>query len=107
MQPESRNPETPRDLDAVTDVAMRAADRARQMLNAGESRDKILAMLANAAEDVSGKGAVCSILVLDSDGLLRNGASPNLPADYLKSIDRLKPNPQVGTCSAAAATGSC
>ena len=106
MQPESRNPETPRDLDAVTDVAMRAADRARQMLNAGESRDKILAMLANAAEDVSGKGAVCSILVLDSDGLLRNGASPNLPADYLKSIDRLKPNPQVGTCSAAAATGS-
>jgi GAF domain-containing protein len=106
MQPESRNPETPRDLDAVTDVAMRAADRARQMLNAGESRDKILAMLANAAEDVSGKGAVCSILVLDSAGLLRNGASPNLPADYLKSIDRLKPNPQVGTCSAAAATGS-
>jgi len=89
----------------MTDLAMRAAERARQMLNAGESRDKNLAMLASAAEHVSGGSAVCSILVLDSDGLLRNGASPNLPADYLKSIDRLKPDPQVGTCSAAAATG--
>jgi hypothetical protein len=49
--------------------------------------------------------AVCSILVLDKEGLLRNAASPNLPADYLAAIDRLKPNADVGTCSAAAATG--
>lgn len=105
MQRESENPETPQDA-VMTDLATRAADRARQMLDAGESRDKILTMLANAAENVSGGGAVCSILVLDGDGLLRNGASPNLPADYLKAIDRLKPNPLVGTCSAAAATGS-
>jgi GAF domain-containing protein len=55
---------------------------------------------------VAGRGsAVCSILVLDKEGLLRNAASPNLPADYLAAIDRLKPNPGVGTCSAAAATG--
>jgi GAF domain-containing protein len=106
MQRESQKPETQHDAAAMTDRATRAAHRARQMLHAGESREKILAMLANAAEDVSGRGAVCSILVLDSNGLLRNGASPNLPADYLQSIDRLKPNPQVGTCSAAAATGS-
>jgi GAF domain-containing protein len=106
MQLESGNPEAPRDADAMTALATNAAARARQMLDTGESREDILAMLANAAEDVSGGSAVCSILVLDSDGLLRNGASPNLPADYLKSIDRLKPNPQVGTCSAAAATGS-
>jgi len=39
-------------------------------------------------------------------GLLRNGASPNLPADYLDAIDRLKPNPKLGTCAAAAATGA-
>jgi len=38
-------------------------------------------------------------------GLLRNSASPNLPGDYLKAIDRLRPNPNVGTCAAAAATG--
>jgi hypothetical protein len=47
-----------------------------------------------------------SILVLDDEGLLRNGASPNLPADYLDAIDRLKPDADVGTCAAAAATGS-
>jgi len=39
-------------------------------------------------------------------GLLRYGASPSLPPHYLATIDRLKPNARVGTCSAAAATGS-
>jgi GAF domain len=106
VQSESQNAETRRDADQMTELATRAAERARQMLGTGESKDEILTMLANAAEHVSGRGAVCSILVLDNDGLLRNGASPNLPADYLASIDRLKPNAQVGTCSAAAATGS-
>ena len=42
---------------------------------------------------------------MDQDGLLRNGASPNLPSDYLQAIDGLKPNPMEGTCAAAAATG--
>jgi hypothetical protein len=37
-------------------------------------------------------------LILDENGLLRNGASPNLPQDYLRAIDRLKPDANVGTC---------
>jgi hypothetical protein len=45
------------------------------------------------------------VLLLDSEGLLRNCASPGLPPDYLAAIDRLKPDPAVGTCAAAAATG--
>src|SRR5579871_4353427 len=106
MDLEAENPDVRRDAHAMSELSNRAADRALQMLDQGDSKEKILAMLANAAEHVSGRGAVCSILVLDGDGLLRNGASPNLPADYLASIDRLKPNPRVGTCSAAAATGS-
>jgi hypothetical protein len=36
-----------------------------------------------AGEVLSGPDASVSILVLDEDGLLRNGASPNLPSDYL------------------------
>ena len=88
-------------------MAVHAAERARKMLRAGAAGDEILNVLVNAAEDVAGRGsAVCSILVLDKEGLLRNAASPNLPADYLAAIDRLKPNPRVGTCAAAAATGS-
>ncbi len=90
----------------VSELATRAADRAREMMHAGVARGEILAMLAKSAEEVAGDGSVCSILVLDREGLLRNGASPNLPADYLAAIDRLEPNARVGTCSAAAATGS-
>jgi GAF domain-containing protein len=67
---------------------------------------EILTCLVTAAETVSGPRAVASVLVLDKDGLLRNGASPNLPRDYLNAIDRLRPDPGVGTCAAAAATGS-
>ena len=37
---------------------------------------------------------------------MRNAASPQLPDDYLQAIDGLKPDANVGTCAAAAATGS-
>jgi len=86
-------------------VALKAAERAKGMMRTGAPRGEVLASLVAAAEQIAGSGAVSSILVLDEHGLLRNGASPNLPADYLKAIDRLKPNAKVGTCAAAAATG--
>ena len=76
------------------------------MLDDNASRQEILTCLVEAAELVAAPNAVASILVLDQDGLLRNGASPNLPQDYLTAIDRLRPDPGVGTCAAAAATGS-
>jgi GAF domain-containing protein len=82
-----------------------ASEYVRQKMKAGATRCDILTRLATAAEVLAGPGASVSILVLDEDGLLRNGASPNLPADYLDAIDRLKPNAGVGTCAAAAATG--
>lgn len=83
-----------------------APQQVRQMFNAGISSASILVWLTEKAEQLAGDDAVCSILVLDSEGLLRNGASPKLPQDYLSEIDGLKPNPNVGTCAAAAATGS-
>lgn len=87
-------------------LAGHAEQRVREMLQARVPRHEILAHLASTGEAVGGRGCVVSILVLDQEGLLRNGASPNLPADYLNAIDRLKPHPRVGTCAAAAATGS-
>src|SRR5689334_10717439 len=83
-----------------------AASRAREMVDSGSARTEILTHLATTAERFAGDGCVVSILRLDENGLLRNGASPNLPADYLDAIDRLKPDAAVGTCAAAAATGS-
>ena len=81
-------------------------NRAEQMLKDGVAPHKILTLLVDAAEKVAGRDSVSSILVIDKNGLLRNGASPRLPYDYLTAIDGLKPSPKVGTCSAAAATGS-
>ena len=91
--------------DSQPSLVQAACVRARQMLQHGTSRREILTHLATAAEMVAGTGTAASILVLDDHGLLRNGASPNLPTDYLDAIDRLKPDPRVGTCVAAAATG--
>lgn len=82
-----------------------AAHRARRMAQAGAPLRDVLAQLTSAVETLARGSTVASILILDRDGLLRNGASPNLPADYLDAIDRLKPNANVGTCAAAAATG--
>ena len=87
------------------DLVERACERAEQLISASAPTREILTHLVTAAETIAGPGAVSSILVLDEQGLLRNGASPNLPRDYLNAIDRLRPNANVGTCAAAAATG--
>jgi GAF domain-containing protein len=88
------------------DFIVRADEHVRAMLQDGATRHEILTRLATAGEHLAGPGSVVSILVLDDNGLLRNGASPNLPSDYLAAIDRLKPNPKLGTCASAAATGA-
>ena len=87
-------------------IVSEACERAERLIMGNASRHDILACLIAAAETVSGSGAVSSVLVLDQGGLLRNGASPNLPPDYLRAIDGLKPDAAVGTCAAAAATGT-
>lgn len=88
------------------DFVDQACQRAEGLLEAGAPRNDVLSCLVAAAEQVGAPRAVSSILVIDERGLLRNGHSPGLPADYLAAIDRLKPNPRVGTCAAAAATAA-
>lgn len=87
------------------DFVSKTTERVWLLLSAGTPRGEILSYLARAGEELAGDGAVVSILILDKEGLLRNGASPGLPKDYLAAIDRLKPNPNLGTCASAAATG--
>jgi GAF domain-containing protein len=90
----------------MVDPVAEACARTRGMIDGNAPLYDILSCLVTAAETVSGDGAVSSLLVLDDQGLLRNGASPSLPDDYLDAIDGLKPDAGVGTCAAAAATGS-
>ena len=66
-----------------------AVKDASQMLFDGVAVPKILTYLVNTAQEAIGEDSVSSILVLDKDGLLRNGASPRLPQDYLTAIDGL------------------
>jgi len=94
------------DFTADHPVVAEGRRRALDMLEQGASQRDILPVLVVAAEKANGENTVSSILVLDREGLLRNGASPKLPQDYLDAIDGLKPDPGVGTCAAAAATGS-
>lgn len=81
-------------------------EKVKHLIETGTPRREILTYLATTGEMLAGPGAAVSILMLDEEGLLRNAASPNLPADYLMAIDRLKPNADLGTCASAAATGS-
>ena len=83
-----------------------AYNHALTMATSGAAKIDVLHYLAGAAEKIAGEGSVSSILVLDENGLLRNGASPQLPTDYLQAIDGIAPDPKVGTCAAAAATGT-
>jgi GAF domain-containing protein len=87
------------------EIVEQAVRESKEMLDKGVPPHKILDCLVYAAQKLAGDKAVSSILVLDKNGLLRNGASPGLPYDYLTAIDGLKPNSKVGTCAAAAATG--
>ena len=83
----------------------RTRETALDMQAAGRPAREILGYLVAQAEAASSGNSTCSVLIVDREGLLRNGASPGLPSDYLAAIDRLKPDPAVGTCASAAATG--
>lgn len=90
----------------LPELVQNAVKEVLQMQENGIPQHKVLARLVRTAEAVAGNNAVSSILVLDKDGLLRNGSSPGLPYDYLTAIDGIKPDAMVGTCAAAAATGN-
>jgi len=102
----------PPDLPAAPDLSaeeskflLATAHRARHLAHDGAPLREVLSQLTTAVETLAKGRTVASILLLDREGLLRNGASPNLPADFLDAIDRLRPDANVGTCAAAAATG--
>jgi diguanylate cyclase (GGDEF)-like protein/PAS domain S-box-containing protein len=51
-------------------------------------------------------GALCSILLLDAEGLhLGSGVAPHLPDFYNAAIDGVQIGPQTGSCGTAAFTG--
>ena len=74
-----------------------------ELVVSGAALPVVLERLVRTVEDEAGGSAVASIMLLDREGRLRNGAAPSLPDHYLKAIDGLPADPQLGTCCAAAA----
>lgn len=83
-----------------------AQNRSLEMVVSGVPLNDVLKYLTGVVEEQSEGQAVASVLLLDDEGALRNGASPSLPDHYIEAIDGLRPDPNVGTCSAAAALRS-
>lgn len=82
-----------------------AQKQSLEMVVSGAPLKEVLACLTSVVEEQAEGKAIASILLLDNEGRLHNGASPSLPDAYISAIDGLKAEPDLGTCGAAAARG--
>lgn len=82
-----------------------AQKRSLEMVVSGAPLTEVLTYLTRVVEEQAEGQAIASVLLLDEQGCFQNGASPSLPDEYTEAISGLKPDPNVGTCCAAAALG--
>ncbi len=88
-------------MERLLEWEMKALERLLSNASLGE----LLHELAVGVEQHA-PGALCSILLLDEEGVrLRHGAGPSLPDAYNRVIDGIAIGPSVGSCGTAAATG--
>ena len=104
-------------LDALTDLArqgsllleqrrrrleQRAQADVLEAVAAGQPLSGVLDRLARHVEALVSPGLLCSVLLLDDDGVtLRDGAGPSLPPAYRRAIDGLRAGEGVGSCGTA------
>ena len=75
---------------------------ALKMILIGAALNEVLTSVIRLIETHS-EGMLCSILLLDDDGLhLRYGVAPNVAESYRAATDGLCIGPNVGSCGAAA-----
>ncbi|MCA1603595.1 MAG: PAS domain S-box protein, partial [Acidobacteria bacterium] len=87
-----------------TEILLDTQKQALEMVVGGSPLAEVLKYLTGIVERQSAGFSIASILLLDEQGRLHNGASPSLPQDYVQAIEGIKADESVGTCSAAAAT---
>jgi GAF domain-containing protein len=81
---------------------LKTQNQVLELIAQGASLPKVLDILLKAIESQS-QGMLCSILLLDSDGVtLRHGAAPSLPEDLIQSFDGRSIGPLAGSCGTAA-----
>jgi PAS domain S-box-containing protein len=83
----------------------RVLEEERQVLELiarGASLKQVLDALTHAIEHMS-PGCLCSVLLLDDDGLrLLEGSGGSLPPEYIRGVHGLEIGPEVGACGTAA-----
>ena len=92
----------PADFDPSS-ALLAAQKHSLELVVTGAPLAEVLRHLVLTVEEQAGGAVVASIMLLDHEGRLRNGAAPSLPQHYLDAIDGLPANPTLGTCCAAAA----
>jgi PAS domain S-box-containing protein len=88
-----------------TEMLIEAQKQSLEMIVKGAPLSEVLVYLAKVVEEQSQGQTAASILLLDKQGRLHNGASPSLTEKYIQAIEGLEADINLGTCSAAAASG--
>ncbi|MGE0024219.1 MAG: putative bifunctional diguanylate cyclase/phosphodiesterase, partial [Hyphomicrobium sp.] len=70
----------------------------------GNALPAVMTLLCERAEEVA-TSAICSVLLVDSEGRMRPIAAPSLPDAYSQGIDGYPIGPMVGSCGSAAYLG--
>lgn len=86
------------------EILIEAQKQSLEMVVNGAPLTEVLLYLTQIVEQQTKGEIVASILLLDAQGYLHNGASPNLSEKLLRAIDGSRADVNVGTCSAAAAS---
>lgn len=88
-------------LSADSALLLRLQTEILEAVACGEPLVAIADLLCRRAEALA-PDAICSILSVDSDGLLHPLAAPSLPLAYSSAIDGLSAGPCAGSCGTAA-----
>ncbi|KQX35361.1 hypothetical protein ASD04_15095 [Devosia sp. Root436] len=84
-----------------TGLLLRLQTEVLEAVACGEPLVAVADLLCRRAEELA-PGIVCSILTVDSQGLLHPLAAPSLPLAYSSAIDGVPMGPQAGSCGTAA-----
>ena len=89
--------------EEVTAVLDRQTAVMEQVASGAQLRE-VLDSIALALEDLM-VGSMCSILLLDEEGRLRNRSAPTLASGFSAGVDGLVPGPAAGSCGTAVHLG--
>jgi len=76
--------------------------RVLRLLAERRAAGEVLRELALGLEALAAAGTLASVLIIDENGALREGASPHVPAEYSTHIEGLHIGPATGSCGTAA-----